>query len=75
MDTKSQELLKYIMEIVAICQEFRKLVKAYLLTDESYGDDQSDEQPDYLNDSWENEKKARSKKIEEKFDGMGILKF
>ena len=34
LDPKSEQLLKYIFDIVDICQEFRKLVKSYLLSDD-----------------------------------------
>ena len=63
------------MEVLVVCQDFRKLVKMYLLSDDANSDNESDEQPEYLNDSWEEERKLRGQKIETAFDGMGILKF
>ena len=48
------------MEILVICQDFRKLVKMYFLSDDTNSDNESDDKPEYLNDSWEEEKKLRS---------------
>lgn len=35
LDTKSQELLRYIMEIVEICLQFRKLIRFYLIENDN----------------------------------------
>lgn len=49
-------------------------MKGYLLQDPALSDDDSDQDKN-LDDSYDYERKGRSKKIEDKFDGMGILKF
>jgi len=76
LDSKSQELLKYILEIVDICQDFRKLIKYYLLADD-YDQASEDEEDNYreVNDSFDDGevKRSRSRKIEDKFTGMGLL--
>jgi hypothetical protein len=68
--------LKYILEIVDICQDFRKLIKYYLLADD-YDQVSEDEEDNYgkANDSFDDGevKRSRSRKIEEKFVGMGLL--
>ena len=56
MDAKSSQLLQIIMEILVVCQDFRKLVKMYLLSDDANSDNESDGKPEYLNDSWEEER-------------------
>lgn len=74
LDDKSQELLKLIVQIVDISQEFRKLVKTYLLDSDISDNDSDNSQPSYLNDSFDsttNKEKTRSKKIEDHFRGMG----
>ena len=48
LDTKSQDLLRYMLEIVEICQQFRNLIKEYLI-DGEYSEDDSDQ----LNDSFD----------------------
>ena len=69
------------MEIVDICQDFRKLIKYYLLSDDF--DNMSDDDDAYSrgnqpghNDSYDMDpatSKSRSRKIEDKFTGMGLL--
>jgi hypothetical protein len=66
MDPKSKELLRYIMDIVEISQEFRKLIKMYLLTNsDAFASD--DSASDNFSDSSNNRV--------DKFEGMGILLF
>ena len=47
------------MEVVEICQEFRKLAKFYLLQDTD-DDNKSDDQLYGLNDSFDYEKKSKN---------------
>lgn len=65
LDLKSQELLRYIMDIVEISQDFRKLIRQYLLTPVA-ADYDSDNSFDINSDQDEGQKQ---------FTGMGILQF
>ena len=60
LDNRSEELKRYIIEIVEISQEFRVIIKHYLLCDQD--DDNSFDSDRDLNDA-------------PKFDGMGKLKY
>ena len=60
LDTKSTDLLRYMLEIVEICQEFRNLIKEYV-QNKGYDEDQESE----INDSFES--MTRGQRIESKF--------
>ena len=66
-----------IMQIVDVCQEFRKLIQNYLLTEEELDEyDSEDEYPgQQKNDELLHNIRSRTKKNEEAFTGMGLLKF
>jgi hypothetical protein len=77
LDTKSQELLRYIMEIVEICLQFRKLIRFYLIENDN-PDQMSDDDDEVSNSRYDlsaEELRSRSKKIEDNFNGIGILRF
>ena len=78
LDLKSQELLRYVMEIVEICLQFRKLIRFYLIENDNPdrgSDDDEDELSSIRYDLSAEELRSRSRKIEENFNGIGILKF
>jgi len=76
LDTKSQELLRYIMEVVDICQQFRKLVRHYFLDSDNPDQNSDDEDEMFVNNDYSStDQKSRSQKIEENFPGVGILRF
>ena len=66
-----------IMQIVDVCQEFRKLIQNYLLTEEELDDyDSEDGYPgQQMKDDMFHNIRSRTKKNEEAFTGMGLLKF
>lgn len=61
LDTKSQELKEYIMQIVDISKEFRLLIKQYLISRDEVDLESDDE--------------SISSEGIKKYDGMGILRF
>ena len=47
LDSKSHELLKYILEIVAICLKFRELLKYFILNNNGDYDSNSESDIDF----------------------------